>query len=42
MIVEELRKPEMFEIALPKLVKILDEHPEINLDDYLQACSPTF
>ena len=41
-IVDDLRNPEKFEMTLPKLVKILNDHPEINLDNYLQQCSATF
>jgi cytoskeleton-associated protein 5 len=35
-IVDDLRNPEKFEATLPRLVRILNEHPEINLDNYLQ------
>ena len=35
MILEELRNPEKFEVTLPRLVKILDDNPSVNLDDNL-------
>ena len=42
MILEELKNPEKFEIILPKLVKILDDNPSVNLYDNLQGISPAF
>jgi hypothetical protein len=41
-IVADLRNPEKFEATLPKLVKILNDHPELKLDNYTQQCSVTF
>lgn len=41
-IVDDLRSPEKFENALQRLVQLLQSHPEVNLDDYLQQCSLTF
>ena len=41
-IVDDLRSPEKFEGALQRLVRVVKDHPEVNLDDYLQQCSPTF
>ena len=39
---EELRQPDKFESAIPKLYKFLESNPQIELNDYLQECSKTF
>jgi hypothetical protein len=41
-IVEELRNPEKFESAIPKLAKYLDMNPSTDLNEYLHECSKTF
>jgi hypothetical protein len=41
-IVEELRNPDKFDAAIPKLQKFLEQNPLIDLNDYLQECSRTF
>ena len=41
-IVEELRNPEKFENAIPKLYRFLENNPQIDLNDYLHECSKTF
>jgi len=41
-IITEMKSPENFERMIPKLYAYLQEHPEINLDDYIQTCSGTF
>jgi len=39
---EELRNSEQFDAALPKLVRFLNENPQVDLDEYLQDCSKQF
>jgi len=41
-LIEELRHPEMFEAAIPKLHHLLLRHPSLDLNEYLQDCSKTF
>ena len=41
-IIEELRHPEMFEAAIPKLYTFLEKNPQMDLNEFLQDCSKTF
>mmetsp|Transcript_9655 Transcript_9655/g.9334 ORF Transcript_9655/g.9334 Transcript_9655/m.9334 type:complete len:214 (+) Transcript_9655:942-1583(+) len=41
-LIEELRHPEMFETAIPKLYAFLERNQQLDLNEYLQDCSKTF
>lgn len=41
-LVNELKNPDKYEAAIPRLAQLLQEYPDIDIDYYIQQCSPTF